>query len=1157
MRWLTKWWWLVLAVLVVLGFSRLRFNVEVLDLLPSDLPSVQGLKLYQEHFANARELIITLRAPTAETAEALTEALAIRLQRQTNLVTEVTWQSPWMAHPDQAAELVAYLWFNQPPKVFESLTNRLAPDQRGAVLAEAREQLATSLSPMNIARRAFDPYDLLTLPTLTNFSGGYPEQGQQTFSSADGTFRILFVQARPALAGYRACADWLAKMRRTVAETQAQKLEWRETTVRYTGRPVFVAEIASSMQRDLSRSVAGVAAIIAGLFWLMHRRWLPMLWLLCLLGLILAATLGLGGLLFGTINVVSMGFAAVLLGLAVDYAVVHYQEALAHPQLSVPEVRRLISPSIIWAALTTIAAFLVLNLGGLPGLAQLGTLVAIGISLAALVMVVAFLPLLFPERRHLPPGRPPFPWRGFLFAPPPPPVVGTATPPMRYVWGALWVTGLVVLAAVLVILARGLPGVDRSGDALRPQHSEAESALKEVAAAVGVPQEPLWTIATGTNVPAVSKRLDQEAALLAQARSKGVINDYVIPAALWPQVTNQDANRPTALWLAGQEVALRDAALRAGFKTNALLLTDELLRTWRRLGNGSGVQWPTNQMSQWLLKRFVANATNQWLALGLVYPATNHTTGTALVQLAAEFKANHLALSGWPLLGTATLERVKGRLGLVVFPMVGLVLASLWLAFRNVREVLLSVSVLLLGGLCVLTLMALNGWSWNLLNLMALPLILGTGVDYGIFIQLGLRRHRGDVTVVRRSIGRALLLCGGTAIAGFGGLAWSDNLGMASLGKICASGIAANMLISIYLLPAWWCRIAGRAETPAHGASNHSELPTEPSTFYRAWLWRLGLLMTRMAPLWLLQKFCLLLAAGYYRLNGPRRRVVVANLLPVVNGDQRRAATLARRLYQQFALKLLDLWRYENGIHSAIEFGGRIENQTGNAAQPRGMIPGTVPFTTLIDTHRTGRGVLLISPHLGNWEAGALLFKRQGIPLLIITQAEPGKGLTEMRQDAREQWGIETLVLRNDAFAFVELIRRLQEGAAVALLVDRPPSPRAVEVELFHRPFQASIAPAELARATGCALFGGLVVRDAQGGYVTGLLPEFQYDRKKLGHHEARRELTQQILRAFEPWIRQHLDQWFHFVPIWPRATAVPTENNGGRDRSAAKSALR
>src|SRR5205085_8424830 len=105
--------------------------------------------------------------------------------------------------------------------------------------------------------------------------------------------------------------------------------------------------------------------------------------------------------------------------------------------------------------------------------------------------------------------------------------------------------------------------------------------------------------------------------------------------------------------------------------------------------------------------------------------------------------------------------------------------------------------------------MRLANWSWNLLNLLALPLVLGTGVDYSIFMQLALRRYHGDLKMAHRSVGRALLLCGGTAIAGFGSLAWSSNAGMASLGQVCAVGIAGNMLLSIFLLPLWWSRIAG------------------------------------------------------------------------------------------------------------------------------------------------------------------------------------------------------------------------------------------------------------------------------------------------------------------------------------------------------------
>jgi len=47
---------------------------------------------------------------------------------------------------------------------------------------------------------------------------------------------------------------------------------------------------------------------------------------------------------------------------------------------------------------TTISAFLVLNFSGLPGLAQLGSLVALGVTLSALVMLFAFLPPLFRDR---------------------------------------------------------------------------------------------------------------------------------------------------------------------------------------------------------------------------------------------------------------------------------------------------------------------------------------------------------------------------------------------------------------------------------------------------------------------------------------------------------------------------------------------------------------------------------------------------------------------------------------------------------------------------------------------------------------------------------------------------------------------------------------
>ena len=1145
------WWWALLLVAVGLGFCRLRFDVDVLNLLPPDEPTVQGLKLYQKYFTNARELVVTLRAPDADTAQRLSGELAARLRQQTNLVAEVTWQPPWMEHPEQLGELLGWLWFNQPPADFSTLTNRLAPDQLKAALDETRELLATSMSPMDLARHSFDPFNLLTMPGLTNISGMSMDQGQQMFASSDGKYHLIYLQSAVDLTGYRECDSWLKEIHQVVADLQSgpSKDDWKGAVVHYTGRPVFVQEIATSMQHDMSHSVGITSTVIAILFWLTHRRLRPMLWLLVLLGVILGATLALGALLLGTISVVALGFAAVLLGLAVDYAVVHYQEALAHPQMTVPEIRRAIAPSILWAAITTMSAFLVLNFGGLPGLGQLGSLVAIGIALSALVMVMIYLPPLFPDRRQPRPNQPPFRWWNYFVAPLEAHEGGDGPSPQNSAKtrASFLLTAFILLTAVIILCFKH-PGMDRSGNALQPAHGEAQTTLEEMTAELNLPHQPVWLIVPGRDESEVYQRLIAAEKTLNAAVAGHLIDHDLLPDTLWPRAEFQSSNRATATVLGTKGPLLRDTALNAGFNTNALLLTEEMVRTWASDAQSTSVVWPTNQVSEWLLKRFVARTDGQCLVMGLVYPATNHMDGSSLTGLSQQLAQNNALLSGWEILGNATLKRVESRMWALVVPMVALVLLSLWFAFRRATEILLGLAVLCLSGVCLLAVMALTGWNWNLMNMMALPLILGTGVDYTIFMQLALRRHGGDFLIVRRSVGRALMLCGGTAVAGFGSLALSSNLGMASLGQVCAVGIGANMLISVFLLPAWWLLFRGNTHcngaspvkdagsvspsprlTGAEGSngeragvrclvspSSSSSSPQKQPAFYRAGLWRFGSAIVRILPTSFIKGIAMVLADAYWFLQRQRCEVVVQNFLPVFKGDRAVAEKAARAAHCKFAAKLIDLWRVESGeqVHDWLTTDGELE--------------------IIHAARRRGHGTLFITLHLGNWEHGGLLLNQLGIRLTILTQAEPDDGLTDIRKAARARYGVDTLIIGDDGFAFVEVIKQLQAGADMAVSLDRPPDRGGVPVEFFGYPFEASLAAAELARASGCALIGVTIVR-RPNGYAVKVLPEFTYDRRALGNREARRDLTQQILRAFEPQIRDNIDQWYQFTPIWPK----------------------
>ena len=734
-RWF-RWWWLLLLVPIIAGLARLHLDVEMLDLLPANVPAVQGLKIYQQHFSDARELIITVRAPDRDAAAQAAQSIAENLRHATNLVDGVTWQPPWQEHPEQTAELIAYLWLNQPPEKFAELAGQLAETNLANVLAATRDQLATTLSPQEIAQASYDPFGFTHLPenvagTVSGFGSG-----DELFASADGTFRIIFVKSRDPLNGYRECTAWF----NAIKKIDSVKMPPDETIkIGYTGRPAFTAEISGSMQHDMTLSVGGTALIIAILFWCAHRRVKPMLWLLTLLALILAATLALGGLIFGAVNVISMGFAAILLGLAVDYAVVHYQEALAQPDLSIPEIRHAIAPSIFWAAITTISAFLVLNFGGLPGLAQLGSLVGIGVAISAGVMIFAFLPPLFPQRMKPHFGRDALPHVQADHQ------VGPA-----HNGGGMRANVVLAVTVVLILLCSatlwsGFPKIDPTANALRPRESQAYTTLDAIQKNLNQKREPLWLVISGRDESEVAKKLEAVLPELSAAVSNQTLSGFTLPTTLWPRPEFQAANRANALRLVGELDVFRAAALTNGFSESALGLTTGILKTWQQAAASTNVFWPENPLCTWIFEKLVVHEPHNFFAVGFLYPSAS-ATKASIVRLDARLPHDGVWLSGWELLGGTVLAAVQKNLWKLLLPMIGLILLSLSLAFRRMAEVLFSIGVLLLSGLCLLVTMKMSGWSWNLLNLMALPLILGTGVDYSIFMQLALRRHGGELS---------------------------------------------------------------------------------------------------------------------------------------------------------------------------------------------------------------------------------------------------------------------------------------------------------------------------------------------------------------------------------------------------------------------------
>jgi hopanoid biosynthesis associated RND transporter like protein HpnN len=153
------------------------------------------------------------------------------------------------------------------------------------------------------------------------------------------------------------------------------------------------------------------------------------------------------------------------------------------------------------------------------------------------------------------------------------------------------------------------------------------------------------------------------------------------------------------------------------------------------------------------------------------------------------------------------------RAGLLALAVIALVL---WLDFRNLRGVLLGLFPLAVGIVATLGVLGLLGLPLNPANLIALPLIVGVGVDNGVHILHDYaERLPGRLYRLGTATGRGISVAALTTILGFGTLALARHRGMAGMGLALALGVGFCMLAALVLLPALLRLLDARALRPS------------------------------------------------------------------------------------------------------------------------------------------------------------------------------------------------------------------------------------------------------------------------------------------------------------------------------------------------------
>lgn len=801
------WSWvaLIAGASILVLITCMKLDTEVLNLLPRGFESVEGLKVYNRDFAQVRELTFALLCQPED---------ADRLEEFAPQFAESLRQQPWCTRilagtpietPEGVRDLQSIavpLLLNLEPAAFDETLALLEPDKVRERLHRLHEEVEAG-SPRPQFELTLDPLGVIA-PALKPFASNASIEEDQPLTSPDRTMRVfLTVTNQPGIGAF----DCQKLMKEVNAFRAQAKAGWDDGPLQIlvTGRSAYVAEISLSMRHDIIITILGSIVLVGGVFYAGFRRWIPLLGMGFSLLLCCLVALAAGLLIFGELNMVTVGFCAILIGLGVDFAILifgRYQQARddgCDHAGAVSEAVKNLGRAVFFGALTTAVGFLALLLSGSGGFTQLGVLIAIGIFLAGIFMMSVFF-LFLPNATHNPRSDWIFPLVKRY-------VKWTVRRPAIMLWIA---TPILLLLGAIAISPRPPLVFDASTQSMEPKKSDASYALHTIMEKMPTRWEPAIGIVKAGEAQELHDSWQKIAAHWAELQEAGKIKNFSTPAALALSPARETKNRRKlqAVDFAATRQALETAVNEEGFSAetfaSAFTVLDDLQRIaqptapipdWRTLLPAKSSWW-------FLVDRYFAH--DPLLTTGFVTTHEPITTQEQKEMLRRELPVPGvpMILSGWSFTLTDLVPWSHHQLILISALMAVFDATLLALLYRDWRLWIIQVLTLALAVAAMIASMKLLHIPLNLLNVLAFRLVLAIGVDYGIYVLLVWQRARQlehDVAGVVKPV----ILAGLTAIAGFGSLGLADNPTLAGLGIACAIGIFWSLAATIFFtLPA-------------------------------------------------------------------------------------------------------------------------------------------------------------------------------------------------------------------------------------------------------------------------------------------------------------------------------------------------------------------
>jgi hopanoid biosynthesis associated RND transporter like protein HpnN len=817
--------------------GNLKPNTDTANMIAPTIPWRQHYNEYREAFPlRDRNLLIVIDAPTPARADELAAELLRRLRAQPE-----RYQSPLLAGEGEFFERNGLLYL--PTAELAELTDRLAAAQPligllgdrldgAAVLGVARQAIAADSGGGMTELASF--YE-----ELARTIGRVAEGAAPTFAW-DGLIqisperdpnsvgrRIITVQPDVDFSRMQPAAAAIAEVRQMVREIAARPPG--DVRVRLTGTVAMEHEELLSVSRGAGLGALATILMVALVLYAALRSWRLLFASIVTLAAGLSLTAAFAAVAVGQLNLLSIAFVVLNVGLGSDYVIhvlLRYRELVAEghaTNAALVEAVRDVGSSLVLCAVTTAAGFYAFIPTTFSGVSELGLIAGTGVFFgffASITLLPALVAWWENEPRRL--GAAPTWLDPRIFAP--------LSRRPRLVLG--------VTTVVLVAACAALPRVtfDSNPIHLRDPNSESVRTLLELAAAGEAPLLNLVAVAPDADA---ARRWAAELRELPEVRAV-TTTDTLVPAEQSEKLALLDdlelimgadfgklertSSEPGSLsaalgelYAATEDVAaaqpLHDAierfAAAAGNdrdrSATALLVLDEALtaglpRELERLAGALRAErFDRDDLPDELSGRWVAADGRELVE---VAPAEDVSDNAAARRFISAAHSVVPTATGLPVVyqeASATVVAAFERALLYAFIMVA---AIIFLVLRDLKDTLLVLVPIALASVLTAALTVLVGMPFNYANIIALPLLVGIGVDNGIHVVH--RMRSGDVArLFDTSTMRAVLASGLTTVASFGNLAFSSHRGTASMGILLALGLAVSMAATLIVLPAW------------------------------------------------------------------------------------------------------------------------------------------------------------------------------------------------------------------------------------------------------------------------------------------------------------------------------------------------------------------